>query len=191
MTGDARVLEVGCGSGEMAERINALPGVTLVATDYSDDFVELTAARGVDARQADICYLPFDHESFDVVYAGWMLDHVRDIDRALAEVRRVLRPGRHVRRRHRRRRRRASPTASPARPASGCCRAGSATYAARTSRPRRATSPSSRTCAVRPRDATRPSPWNVEPRLFDPPGDGGARRLVRDGRRRRAVTASR
>ena len=93
MTGDSRVLEVGCGSGEMAERINALPGVSLVATDYSDDSVELTAARGVDARHADICYLPFDGESFDVVYAGWMLDHVRDIDRALAEVRRVLRPG--------------------------------------------------------------------------------------------------
>ncbi|RYC09569.1 class I SAM-dependent methyltransferase [Nocardioides zhouii] len=93
MTGDSRVLEVGCGAGEMAERIDALPGVSLVATDYSDDCVEETAARGVDARQADICYLPFDPESFDVVYAGWMLDHVRDIDRALAEVRRVLRPG--------------------------------------------------------------------------------------------------
>ena len=93
MTGDSRVLEVGCGSGEMAERINALPGVTLVATDDADDSVELTAARGVDARHADICYLPFDGESFDVVYAGWMLDHVRDIGRALAEVRRVLRPG--------------------------------------------------------------------------------------------------
>jgi ubiquinone/menaquinone biosynthesis C-methylase UbiE len=93
MTGDSRVLEVGCGSGEMAERINALPGVSLVATDDSDEAVEETAARGVDARHADICYLPFDGESFDVVYAGWMLDHVRDIDRALAEVRRVLRPG--------------------------------------------------------------------------------------------------
>lgn len=93
MTGDSRVLEVGCGSGDMAARIAALPGVALVATDHSDDFVELTAARGVDARQADICYLPFDPESFDVVYAGWVLDHVRDIERALAEVRRVLRPG--------------------------------------------------------------------------------------------------
>ena len=93
MTGDSRVLEVGCGSGEMAERIHALPGVSLVATDYSDDLVELAAARGGVARQADICYLPFDPASFDVVYAGWVLDHVRDIERALAEVRRVLRPG--------------------------------------------------------------------------------------------------
>jgi len=93
LVGDADILEVGCGTGVMAERINALPGVTLVATDFSPRFVELTAARGVDARQADICYLPFDDASFDVVYAGWMLYHVRDLERALNEVRRVLRPG--------------------------------------------------------------------------------------------------
>ena len=93
LVGDADILEVGCGTGVMAERINALSGVTLVAIDYSERFAELTAARGVDARQADICYLPFEDDSFDVVYAGWMLYHVRDLDRALAEIRRVLRPG--------------------------------------------------------------------------------------------------
>ena len=93
MTGDSDVLEVGCGTGAMAERVNALPGVTLVAIDWSEHFAELARARGVDARQGDICYLPFEDDSFDVVYAGWMLYHVRDLDRALAEVRRVLRPG--------------------------------------------------------------------------------------------------
>jgi SAM-dependent methyltransferase len=93
LVGDARVLEVGCGTGVMASRIHDLPGVTLVATDFSPRFVELTAARGIDARQADICYLPFDDGSFDVVYAGWMLYHVRDLERALNEIRRVLRPG--------------------------------------------------------------------------------------------------
>lgn len=93
LVGDANVLEVGCGTGVMAEKINALPGVTLIATDFSERLVELTAARGVDARQADICYLPFDDAAFDVVYAGWMLYHVRDLERALNEVRRVLRPG--------------------------------------------------------------------------------------------------
>ncbi|MCW2832233.1 MAG: hypothetical protein JWN68_186 [Nocardioides sp.] len=93
LVGDAHVLEVGCGTGVMAEQINALPGVTLVAVDFSPRFVEMTAARGVDAREADICYLPFEDASFDVVFAGWMLYHVRDLERALNEVRRVLRPG--------------------------------------------------------------------------------------------------
>ena len=93
LAGNAHVLEVGCGTGVMAEQIHALPGVTLIATDYSPRLVELTAARGVDARQADICYLPFEDAAFDVVYAGWMLYHVRDLERALNQVRRVLRPG--------------------------------------------------------------------------------------------------
>ncbi len=93
MTGDSHVLEVGCGAGVMAERIDALPGVTLVAIDYSDDSVELAVARGIDARWADICYLPFEDDTFDVVYAGAMLHEVRDIERAMTEVRRVLRQG--------------------------------------------------------------------------------------------------
>ena len=37
--------------------------------------------------------LPFGDEAFDVVAALWMLYHVPDVDRALAEIRRVLRPG--------------------------------------------------------------------------------------------------
>ncbi len=93
MVGDAHVLEAGCGDGAMAERIAALPGVTLVAIDYDERAVEATAARGVDARQGDICYLPFEDDTFDVVHAGWVLHEIRDLDRALAEIRRVLRPG--------------------------------------------------------------------------------------------------
>lgn len=93
MVGDAHVLEVGCGDGRMAERINALPGVTLVALDHDEGAVEMTAARGVDARQGDICYLPFEDATFDVVHAGWVLHQIRDLDRALSEIRRVLRPG--------------------------------------------------------------------------------------------------
>ncbi|WP_175507301.1 class I SAM-dependent methyltransferase [Nocardioides alpinus] len=93
MTGDSDVLEVGCGTGVMAERISALSGVTLVVIDHSDASVELAEARGIDARWADICYLPFEDDTFDVVYAGAMLHEVRDIERAVAEVRRVLRPG--------------------------------------------------------------------------------------------------
>ena len=89
-----RVLEVGPGVGAFAARIAAaLPGVRLTAIDQSARFVELTRARGVDAREGDVQNLPFGDESFDVVAAMWMLYHVPDIGRALAEVRRVLRPG--------------------------------------------------------------------------------------------------
>lgn len=89
-----RVLEVGCGTGYFASRVVAeLPDAEVVAIDQSPRLVELTAARGVEARVADARDLPFDDASFDVVAALWMLYHVPDLHQALAEVRRVLRPG--------------------------------------------------------------------------------------------------
>jgi ubiquinone/menaquinone biosynthesis C-methylase UbiE len=89
-----RVLEVGCGGGQFAARLaGENPAAQVVATDRSARFVELTAAGGVTAQVADAQDLPFEDGSFDVVAAMWMLYHVPDLDRALAEVRRVLRPG--------------------------------------------------------------------------------------------------
>lgn len=88
-----RVLEVGCGRGEFAERIVTELGAAVVAVDQSQRMVELTRARGVDARVADAQALPFDDGEFDCVAANWMLYHVPDLERALAEFARVLRPG--------------------------------------------------------------------------------------------------
>ena len=87
------VLEVGCGEGELAERIERELGVHIVAIDQSERMVEITRARGVDARVGDVQDLPFDDASFDVVVAAWMLYHAPDLDRAVAELGRVLRPG--------------------------------------------------------------------------------------------------
>jgi SAM-dependent methyltransferase len=88
-----RVLEVGCGMGEFAERVARELGAEVVATDLSPRMVELTAGRGLDARLADVQDLPFEDCEFDCVVANWMLYHVPDLDRALVELRRVLRAG--------------------------------------------------------------------------------------------------
>lgn len=88
-------LEIGCGTGEFAASVReALPGAHVVATDRSAGMA-LAAAQhpGVLSQVAEAGNLPFDDASFDAVYAGWMLYHVPDLDAALAEVRRVLRPG--------------------------------------------------------------------------------------------------
>jgi ubiquinone/menaquinone biosynthesis C-methylase UbiE len=88
------VLEVGCGTGVFAARVmKENPQAVVLATDRSARFVELTAARGVRAQPADVQQLPFSDARFDVVAALWMLYHVPDLHRGLAEVRRVLRPG--------------------------------------------------------------------------------------------------
>ena len=87
-----RILEVGCGEGELAERL-VRSGAEVVAVDQSERMVELTQARGVDARVADVQDLPFWDVSFEAVLAAWMLYHVPDVDRGIAEIARVLIPG--------------------------------------------------------------------------------------------------
>jgi ubiquinone/menaquinone biosynthesis C-methylase UbiE len=87
------VLEVGCGEGELAERIVRELGASLVALDQSERMVELARARDIDARIGDVQELPFVDASFDVVVAAWMLYHVASLDRGLGEIARVLRPG--------------------------------------------------------------------------------------------------
>ncbi len=87
------VLEVGCGEGELAERMSRELGADVLALDQSERMVELTRARGVEARVGDAQALPFDDGTFDAVVAAWMLFHLPDVDRGLAELARVLVPG--------------------------------------------------------------------------------------------------
>ena len=88
-----RILEVGCGEGELAERMQRELGAEVVALDQSERMVELTRARGVDAVLGDVLALPFGDVEFDCAVAAWVLFHVADVDRAVAELARVLRPG--------------------------------------------------------------------------------------------------
>lgn len=87
-----RVLEVGPGEGELAERMRNELGCEVVAIDQSERMVELTRERGIDARVGDVQDLPFEDEEFDCAVAAWMLYHVPDVERALGELARVLRP---------------------------------------------------------------------------------------------------
>ncbi|HEY8028692.1 MAG TPA: class I SAM-dependent methyltransferase [Gaiellaceae bacterium] len=89
----SRVLEVGCGWGELAQRIADAVGVEVTATDLSPHMVELARAAGIAATVEDVQSLSFPDETFDVVVAAWMLYHVPDRDRAVSEIVRVLRPG--------------------------------------------------------------------------------------------------
>lgn len=86
------VLEVGPGPGELAERIARQLAVSVMAIDVSPRMVELTRARGIDARVGDVQALPFEDSSFDLVVAAWVLFHPADLDRALSEIARILQP---------------------------------------------------------------------------------------------------
>ena len=85
-----RVLEVGCGTGGFAARLVGA-GLDVVAVDQSERMVELTRRLGVDAQVGDVQDLPFADGAFDVAVANFMLYHVPDLDRGLAELARVAR----------------------------------------------------------------------------------------------------
>jgi SAM-dependent methyltransferase len=96
-----QVLDVGCGPGTITADLAALvaPG-RVMAVDAAPDVLEQAAAeaaaRGlenVDFAVADVNALDFPDNSFDVVHAHQVLQHLGDPVRALREMRRVCRPG--------------------------------------------------------------------------------------------------
>lgn len=86
------VLEVGCGTGLLLGRMGAF-AATAVGVDLSPGMLAKAKDRGLDVREGDATSLPFADQSFDVVCAFKVLAHVEDIERALAECARVVRPG--------------------------------------------------------------------------------------------------
>jgi ubiquinone/menaquinone biosynthesis C-methylase UbiE len=85
-----RILDVGCGLGELGERFAKELGAEVCAVDTSPRMVALARVRGVDAQLADVERLPFADGSFDCVFAGWVLYHVPNLAQGLAECARVL-----------------------------------------------------------------------------------------------------
>ena len=91
--GPRRVLEVGSGTGAFADRVARELAAEVSAVDVSPRMVEVARELGVSARVGDVQSLPFDDGDFDCVAALWVLHHVTDLDRGLAEIARCLRPG--------------------------------------------------------------------------------------------------
>lgn len=87
-----RLLDVGGGTGNYAAALREDGWVPLVC-DRSPEMLARAAAKGLETLEADAQHLPFDDASFDAVMCVSMLHHVDDPSRALAEQRRVLRPG--------------------------------------------------------------------------------------------------
>jgi ubiquinone/menaquinone biosynthesis C-methylase UbiE len=94
--GEARdVLEVGCGTGLVLARVADFAR-SARGIDLSPGMLEHARARGLDVREGSATALPFDDASFDVAYSFKVLSHVPELDRALAEMLRVVRPGGHL-----------------------------------------------------------------------------------------------
>lgn len=91
------VLDLGCGKGRISRLALARGASATVGVDVSEAMLK-TAAVAVPSASAQWVkatarHLPFDAASFDAVVCALMLGHVKDLEAALAESARVLRPG--------------------------------------------------------------------------------------------------
>src|SRR5687767_9490820 len=96
-----RILDVGCGTGTAEVKLSRLriSQIQIVAVDLMTERVReaRAAAQAHNIRasfaSADACALPFADASFDSSFCVAVLQHIRDVSRAVQELARVTRPG--------------------------------------------------------------------------------------------------
>ncbi|OIJ63799.1 class I SAM-dependent methyltransferase [Streptomyces mangrovisoli] len=89
---DQDLLDAGTGTGTVAVAAGER-GARVRAVDADGSMVAAARDRGIDARVAVLPELPFPDGAFDAVVANFVVNHVGRPRAALAELRRVLRPG--------------------------------------------------------------------------------------------------
>jgi len=93
-----RVLDVGCGTGSLTFALPEIADITsATGIDLTASFVEFASSKNADKRirfqQADARALPFEDHSFDRAFSMLVLQFIPDAARAVAEMRRLVRPG--------------------------------------------------------------------------------------------------
>ena len=96
-----RVLDVGCGSGSMSRLIaRSFPQAEVVGVDLRQQYLDFAEARArseniqnLTFECADVFALPFPDGAFDVVWTKYLLQWLKVPEKALAELKRVTKPG--------------------------------------------------------------------------------------------------
>jgi 2-polyprenyl-6-hydroxyphenyl methylase / 3-demethylubiquinone-9 3-methyltransferase len=95
---DARVLDIGCGGGLLAEEIASM-GFRVTGIDQSEKSIDTARMHSeqnglaIDYRSGSAEELPFENGTFSMVTCCDVLEHMRGWERVLGEIRRVLKPG--------------------------------------------------------------------------------------------------
>jgi malonyl-CoA O-methyltransferase len=88
-----RVLDIGCGKGRFARIVKERnPAAEVWGLDISEAMLK-HVPEAVLTRAGSMTELPFDDASFDAAYATESLEHAVEIERAVAEMCRILKPG--------------------------------------------------------------------------------------------------
>jgi len=96
LAGATRVLDIGCGDGQITRLAARVDGVEVaVGIDPTWNQIRVAAERGAATGfvRAGAAGLPFADASFDAAVACLVFEHIDDVDGAIAEIARVLQPG--------------------------------------------------------------------------------------------------
>ena len=95
---DAKLLDVGCGDGMVTLKFAKEIGTKNISgIEIVQENIDKAIAIGIDAHLGDLNQrLPFENESFDVIIASHVIEHVYDTDTFLKEVYRNLKVGGYV-----------------------------------------------------------------------------------------------
>ena len=95
LRGMSHVLDVGCGDGQVSRLVKKLGASFVAGVDPTWNQVTVASQRGggLHVSKAGADGLPFFDETFDAVVACLVFEHIQDVDTAISEVARVLKPG--------------------------------------------------------------------------------------------------
>jgi demethylmenaquinone methyltransferase / 2-methoxy-6-polyprenyl-1,4-benzoquinol methylase len=90
-----RVLDACCGTGDLAIAARAGGAGEIVGADFSERMLERARRKAPELEwiEADVLALPLEDASFDAAVVGFGVRNVEDLEAAVRELRRVLRPG--------------------------------------------------------------------------------------------------
>lgn len=96
-----KILDAACGTGDLALMFAEKYSAEIFALDLNEKMLEIARKKAADSAlknkikfiRGDLLSLPFENDFFDVVSVGFGLRNVGDLNKALSEIRRVLKPG--------------------------------------------------------------------------------------------------
>lgn len=92
-------LDLACGTGDITTRLQSkFPDATIIGLDLSPEMIALAKERlsskpSIQFEVGDICELPFEDSSVNLITGGYALRNVPDLQKALSEIHRVLQIG--------------------------------------------------------------------------------------------------
>lgn len=101
LKGNERALDLACGTGDITFALGEkLPQGNAIGLDITKGMIEIAERKrrernvhNVSFQLGDIMSMPFENASFDCVTCGYALRNVPDVELALVEIKRVLKPG--------------------------------------------------------------------------------------------------